>query len=129
MGDEGISVSSPTTLSGGLKICDGSMEDASMLSRAIVRRAAVVLLFGVASPTVFRRGEALEDFGAGVKSSSSSSCCVGMTTFSTSDPSSSSTTTFLRDAARRDGLTDESAMLVLCASSKVRRGGELSWLS
>lgn len=103
VGDSGSSI----TLSGGLKICEGSTD-----SLTLVRLAAAVLLLGVvASPTVFLRGERVAFAGAGVKSSSSSpsSCLRLIAVFSISEPSSSSTMTFRRPAARRDGRSGDNA--------------------
>lgn len=107
VGDSGSSV---TSSGGGLKTCDGSIDDST-----VVRRAAVRLRV-VASPSVFRLGDPLLVLGAGVNSSSSSSSSSRLLTTlcPPSDPSSSSssTTTFLRVAARREGRTGESAMSV-----------------
>lgn len=96
VGDNGSS----TTLSGGLKICEGSAD-----SIARVCRRAAVLLFGVvASPTVLRLGDRTFFAGAGVNSSSSSSSLVwSIMLFSTSELPSSCTTGRRRAAARRVG--------------------------
>lgn len=113
VGDSGCSVASVASSGGGVKCCDGSMEDATVLSRFVVP------LRVVASPSVFRLGDPLLVFGAGVNSSSSSSSsCLLATLCPASDPSSSSsTTTFLRDAARRDGLAEDSAMVSACVGA------------
>lgn len=116
-------IGSSTTLSGGEKTCDGSM-DLSLASTFLVcRREATVLLFGAISPasTVFLRGDPLVLFVAGVNSSSSSLFRVRLTTeFSISEPESSSITVFRRAAARLDGRAgDVSAM---ARSQKCCRG-------
>ena len=101
---------SSTTLSGGLKICEGSTD-----SPVRVRRPAAARLRGVvASPAVFRRGDLVVLAAAGVNSSSSSSSCLRLTTvFSTSDPLSSSTTTFRRLAALLEGRSGEAVDIAI----------------
>lgn len=125
---EGGSMVSATPSGGGLKTCDGSIDASVASPTCVFRLLATVRLRLVVSPIVFLRGDARELFGAGVKASSSSSSCCRLTTlFSTSEPSSSSTTTFRRLAARRDGLTGESAIsvhqsVVLCGWRSVVNG-------
>ena len=99
-------IGSSTTLSGGLKICDGSTDSDARVLLALLRLGVPVSVL-----VVLRRGEARVLLaGAGVNSSSSSSSCLLLATvFSMSELSSLSTTTFLRVAARRDGLSGEAA--------------------
>ena len=108
VGDNGSS----TTLSGGLKICDGSICETSICDASTVRLAPAARLRGVvavAVPVVLRLGDArVVRAGAGVNSSSSAACAWLITVFSTSELLSSSTTT-LRRAARRTGRSGEAA--------------------
>lgn len=107
VGDSGSS----TTLSGGLKICEGSIIDGSTESPVRVRRAAAVRRRGVVAVVhiVFRLGD--DRTGAGVNSSSSP-CCWLATLFSTSELPSSSTTTLRRAAARLEGRSGDAADIV-----------------
>jgi hypothetical protein len=107
---------SSTTLSGGEKTCDGSMDISLASTFRVWRREATVLRRGADSnvSVVFLRGDAFVFFGAGVNSSSSSPFRVRLLIieFSTSEPESSSMTVFRRLAARREGRTgDVSAMV------------------
>jgi hypothetical protein len=100
---------SSTTLSGGEKTCDGSMDDSLTSTFFVCLRDATVLRRGAVSDVsiVFLRGDALI-FGAGVNSSSSSLIRDRLATeFSTSEPESSSMTVFRREAARRDSRAGE----------------------
>lgn len=98
------------TLSGGLKICDGSADSLTLTRR--VRVAA----FGVASLFVaflrFARG--VRD-GAGVNSSSSSSVC-GRRLTTVLSSSSLSSITLRRGAARLDGRTGDTDILLVSKS-------------
>lgn len=106
VGDNGSS----TTLSGGLKICEGSTDSLALFCR----RAAVRLLGVVASPAVFLLGDRVLFAGAGVKSSSSSSSPVWLTTlFSMSELPSSWMTGRRRAAARREGRSGDAADIVI----------------
>lgn len=110
VGDSGSSA----TLSGGLKICDGSITDGSTDSPVFVRLLPAARLRGVVAvaPVVFRLGdERVLRAGAGVDSASSSSSCWRLAMlFSMSELLSSSTITLRRAAARRDGRSGEAYM-------------------
>ena len=117
-------IGSSATLSGGLKICDGSICDGSITeSPVLARLPAAARLRGVgAALAVFRRGDARVLLaGAGVNSSSFSSSCVRLATlFSMSELLSSSTTIFRRVAARREGRSGDAvdmATTMVCRSS------------
>lgn len=97
---------SSSTLSGGLKICEGSTDSVAR----VCLRAAVRLRGVVASPAVFRLGDRIVFAGAGVKSSSSSGAWL-VIVFSMSELSSS-TMTLRRAATRRDGRSGDAFDMV-----------------
>lgn len=117
-------VGSSATLSGGLKIWEGSICEASTDSPVLARLLTAVRLRGVvASPAVFRLGDRTVLVGAGVKSSSSSSSCRRLTTeFSISELSSSSTITFRLAAARREGRSGDAADIATVFAALSSRG-------
>ncbi len=110
-------IGSSTTLSGGLKICEGSTDSlACVCLRVAVRRFGVV-----AGSAVRRRGDRIDFAGAGVKSSSSSpSCCRVAMLFSMSELPSSSATTFRRVAARREGRSGDAADMATVILAQTR---------